>query len=420
MGRKPSEPMRPAPYGVPGAPFADESGIHITRYRDLVAITDHEKRGFFSQALSAHRQVMAAMGVDLPGGDVHVSWHFPWASAPQEFDGSPGRHATLRGVLEGYLSNRSIRELGPWIEQTAVELLTGHVLEQQEKHGAQGTGTIDFAQFTDTLAFHTMSELAGFPHGPEDEAFIKTYLDDVRTRTSFAEMLRPEGPEVRPYFDRIIAEHRDAGGGGLLAEIAAAHDAGLISRDEKHGLIFGCWSAGRDTTATLTALMLGLLAEAGLQSSLLSNLGPDGASWRHNVINESLRFTPFPANVAVCMKSVELDDFVIERNSVVTLHWEAGNRDPEAFGEDADRFEPGRRAKVTNLGFGRGLHYCVGAPLARYEADVVLRTVGSILGHYELTDWVRVPRVVDVVEKAEVTFDIRTALNNLRELGALA
>ncbi|WP_086008899.1 cytochrome P450 [Nocardia brevicatena] len=360
---------------------------------------------------------MSKMSVDLPEGDVHISWHFPWASAPRETDGSPGRHGVLRGVLEGYLSHRSVREHGPWIEQTALKLLADNVLQQREEHGSHGVGTIDFARFTDTLAFHTMSELAGFPHTPEDEAFIKTHLDDVLTRTNFVELLRPEGPEVRPYFDRIIAEHREAGGSGLLTEIAAAYDSGLISRDEKHGLIFGCWSAGRDTTATLTALMLGLIAEAGMQPGLSANLGPDGASWRHNVTNESLRFTPFSHNFAVCMETIHLDDFTIEPNSIVNLRWEAGNRDPEIFGDDADQFRPDRRVRAANLGFGRGLHYCVGAPLARYEADVVLRTVGSVLGHYELTDWVRVPRLVDMVEKAEADYDIRSALENLRNLG---
>lgn len=417
MVQKPSDPVRPAPYGVAGAPFADESGIHITRYHDLVTITDLEKKGAFSQALSAQRQVLREMGIDLPEGVVHVSWYFPWASAPREADGTAGRHTALRGVLEGYLSNRSIREVGPWIERTALKLLADNVAQQREMHGDQGVGSIDFAEFTDTLAFHTMSELAGFPHTPEVEAFIKTHLDDAANRTNFIDMLRPESPEVRPYFDRIIAEHLEAGRGGLLAEIAAAHESGLISRDEKHGLVFGCWSAGRDTTATLTALLLGLIAEAGLQSDLLANLGPEGASWRHNVTNEALRFTPFSHNLAVCMETVRLDDFVIEPGSIVNLRWEAGNRDPAAFGEDADRFRPDRRAKATNLGFGRGLHYCVGAPLARYEADVVLRAVGNVLGHYELTEWVRMPRFVDVVEKARVDYDIRTALDNLRALG---
>lgn len=415
---KPSDPVRPAPYSVAGDPFFDEQGaLHVTRYRDVTEITRRERRGQFSAALSVVRKTLARHGMTAPD-PVHLAWLFPWAQGVTEADGSPGRHTALHGVLAEYLGKQAVRDLRPTMETLAGQLVRENI-EENLAHGGT-VGTIDLARFADLLAFRSVSALVGLPRTPADEAFIMGHLAEYATRADIIEGMRPEAPEVREYFQHIVAGHD---GSGLLGRIIEAHQANQITVDERDGLIWGCWIAGRDSTATLMALLFGLIDEYGLTSTMVANLGENGVRWRAQAINEAARFTPFGVSMRTSVEEVRLDDgTILPEGTTVHLHWAAANRDPSVFGADAGEYVPGRGVPKQNLAFGHGLHYCIGSPVALAETDVAAVAVYGALPGLTLTKWHRLARLVDVVATAEAEYDLDAAARTLgtEQLRAMA
>lgn len=409
---KPSDYLRPE-LSPGGAPFINGMGIvHVTDAASVREVAERERRGDFSMGVKWIGAALATHGMVLPEKMLSV-WYFPWSASTQEPDGSPGRWAVLHEILKEYLTKQAVRELGPYINALALSLVRESV-ERQLASGARGVGEIDLAEFSDSLAFHTMSELAGFPHAPADVEFMMHHLREIASRTDFLDAFRPEAPEVGAYFDRIIDEHRRAGKGGLLAHIIRAYDAELITRDERNGLILGCWAAGRDTTATLTALLFGLVDEAGLTPTMVANLDSVGESWRKAAIVEASRFTPFAYNPTISTRDVVLDNgFRIPALSTVRLHWAAANRDPAIFGDDADRYWPDR-PKKRNFAFGHGLHYCLGEVLALHEVDAAARAVYGSLPELRMTAWHRQMGLVDVVDVATAQYDLDAAARILQ------
>jgi cytochrome P450 len=407
---RPSDPVRPE-FALPREPFADANQVvHITRYRDIVEVTELERRGHFNQALSVLLRALARQGYGLPAR-VHIAWLFPWAQGTHEADGSPGRHNVLSDVLRHYLKRRAVIDLTPVIERHALALLIDHVRGELE-HGT-GTGVIDIARVANTLAFRSMSSLAGFPQTPADEQFTVGHLQEFANRSDLIHSYAPEDPSVRDYFERVVGEH-GAGGPGLLGEIIRAYRAGTITLDERDALIWGCWAAGSDTTATLINLLVGLIDEAGLQEQMIANVDESGRQWRARAINEALRFTPFPYAPTIAVGDVHLKGgFAIPDGSQVKLHFDAANRDPEVFGEDAAVFDPQRRTDRQSLAFGRGLHYCLGDLLAHAEADVAAVALFGKLPELRIVAWQREPRVVDVVTTNRGEYDLHGAARRL-------
>jgi cytochrome P450 len=406
---KPSDPVRPAPYGTPGEPFFDEQGaLHLTRYHDVTEITRRERRGQFSSALSVVRRTLEKHGMTAPD-PVHLAWLFPWTQGTVEADGSPGRHAVLHGVLAEYLGKQAVRDLRPTMVEIAGQLVRENV-EQELAHGGT-VGTIDLARFTDLLAFRSVSALVGLPRTPAAEAFMMSHIEDYYHRADIIEGMEPEAPEVREYFQRIVDGHR---GDGLLGRIITAHSTGQITVDERDALMWGCWSAGRDTSATLTALLFGLVDEVGAVSTMVANLGEEGADWRAEAINEALRFTPFGVSMRISVEDVLLDNGItVPEGTQVQLHWAAANRDPSVFGEDAGEFVPERGVPRQNLAFGHGMHYCLGAPIALAEADIAAVAVYGGLPGFTMTKWHRLARLTDLVVTAEAEYDLPAAARTL-------
>ena len=406
---KPSDPVRPAPYGTAGEPFFDERGtLHLTRYHDVTEITRRERRGQFSAALSVVRRALSRHGMTVPDR-VHLAWLFPWVQGTVEADGSPGRHAVLHGVLAEYLGKQAVRDLRP----TMVEIANRLVRENVERERANGgtVGTIDLAQFTDLLAFRSISALIGLPPTPDAEAFMMAHIEEYYHRADLIEGMRPEAPEVREYFQRIVDGYR---GDGLLGRIVAAHHTGRITLDERDALMWGCWSAGRDTSATLTALLFGLVDEIGALSTMVANLGDDGADWRAKAVNEALRFTPFAVSYRISVEDVVLDNgTTVPEGTQVHLHWAAANRDPSVFGADAGEYVPERGVPRQNLAFGHGMHYCLGAPIALAEADIAAVAVYGGLPGLTVTKWHRLARLTDAVDIAEAEYDLPAAVRAL-------
>lgn len=153
----------------------------------------------------------------------------------------------------------------------------------------------------------------------------------------------------------------------LGATTAAVHD-GVLTRDEAAFNLMVVLGAGGETTTGLIGNAIRVLAERpALQQELRADVSRVPA-----FVEEVLRFeSPFRFHPKSAPRDTELGGVTIPSGAMVALLWGAANRDESVF-EQPDEFVLERPNVRLHTGFGRGIHYCIGAPLARLEARVVL------------------------------------------------
>ena len=170
------------------------------------------------------------------------------------------------------------------------------------------------------------------------------------------------------YLAARFAEARSDPGPDLLGDLARAADAGAFGDNEVMAMLVQLVGAGGESTAGLIGNAARLLAE----DPVLQEVVRADPELVVPFLEEVLRFeSPFRGHYRVVRRPATLGPASLRAGDHLVLHWGAANRDPEAF-DDPDRIVIDRRERHPHLAFGRGLHFCVGAPLARLEARVAI------------------------------------------------
>ena len=184
------------------------------------------------------------------------------------------------------------------------------------------------------------------------------------------------------YLGELVKKHRSSPDGSMLSGLA--NDDGPEAMGDQDLQITGVLLliAGHETTVNLIGNgMLTLLRNPDTLARLRREPG-----WAVPVVEELLRFEPpvqyLPNRAA--LTDITIDGTTIPRGSRLTLLIAAANRDPDRF-TDPDRFNPDRPDN-QHLGFGSGVHYCFGAPLARLEVHMALAALASRLDHPRLVE----------------------------------
>jgi cytochrome P450 family 144 len=177
--------------------------------------------------------------------------------------------------------------------------------------------------------------------------------------------------------------------GHVLGAAATGVREGVLTEDEAAFTLMVLLGAGGETTTSLIGNAVRILAErAPLQDQLRADTDLVAA-----FIEEVLRYeSPFRFHPRTARGPVELGGVEIPNRAMVMLLWGSANRDPSVF-DRPDDFVVGRANARQHVGFGRGVHYCVGAPLARLESRVVItklleRTRRWSLDHERPPSWV--------------------------------
>jgi cytochrome P450 family 144 len=154
----------------------------------------------------------------------------------------------------------------------------------------------------------------------------------------------------------------------VIGVAAAGVREGMLTEDEAAFTLMVLLGAGGETTTSLIGNAVRILAERpALQDQLRAR--PDLVP---AFIEEVLRYeSPFRFHPRTARGPVELGGLEIPDRAMVVLLWGSANRDPSVF-ERPEEFVLGRANARQHVGFGRGIHYCVGAPLARLESRVVI------------------------------------------------
>ncbi|GAA1762052.1 cytochrome P450 [Nonomuraea bangladeshensis] len=233
------------------------------------------------------------------------------------------------------------------------------------------------------LPVRVISEILGVPplarerFGAWSQALARG-LDAELTGSEQALAERDRAREAfRGYFTELLAERRERPAGDMLSTLVQLDE---LTTDELLTTSSDLLVAGHETTVSLIGNGVLALARAG-QSGYLAR-HPERAP---AVVEEILRYDP-PIQLIprVALEDVELHGQVLRAGEPVLALVGSANRDPEVF-DDPDRLdltrEPGR-----HLSFGLGVHYCLGAPLARMEAAIALTTLSAAAPDLALAD----------------------------------
>lgn len=280
----------------------------------------------------------------------------------------PPQHTRLRALMNKAFTTRAIEGLAPRIAGIVDELLDGIATRGR---------AFDFHRdFAYPLPATVIAAMLGVPRADVDK--LKGWSDDlaqfVLTSRANPDKYRRAAAgmaEMTEYFTQFIRRRAAEGGGeDVTAALLAARDRDdRLSEAEIVATALLLLFAGHETTTQLLANgLLALLRHRG-QFERLRAAGDDDAAAR-NAVEEMLRFDgPSLTMVRVAAADFEWHGQRIGRGDRVFLFIAAANRDPAVFG-DPDAFDIGRANAGEHLTFGYGIHFCIGAPLARLEGRV--------------------------------------------------
>jgi cytochrome P450 len=227
---------------------------------------------------------------------------------------------------------------------------------------------------------------------------------EISAETTQAQNVADPARSIYSEFAKLLEERRSAPRDDLMSALLEAEVEGeRLSQEELLGFCFVLIVAGNDTTTNLIANGAALLAEHPEQRRLLVG----DASLIPNAVEEMVRCeSPAQALPRRTTRALELHGEEIPAGSEVKLVWGAANRDPREF-EAAHRFDVGREIK-RHLGFGHGVHFCLGANLARLEARVAFEELLARIPEYEIEEKPR--RLTSIWARAFASLPIRFQL----------
>ncbi|MFD3515117.1 cytochrome P450 [Streptomyces sp. NPDC058657] len=276
----------------------------------------------------------------------------------------PPDHTRLRRLVAREFTPRRIEALAPRVQQ-----ITDELIDAMEAGGARGADVIDALAFP--LPMTVICDLLGVPDLDRDA--FRGWSNEVVARTS-PEAEQAAYAAAMPYLTGLIEAKRKAPGEDLLSAMihTADEDGDRLSADELLSMAFLLVVAGHETTVNLIGNGLRALFHHPEQLALLRGDLPgliDGA------VEEILRYDgPVEGSTPrIAREDTEFGGALIPAGSSVVIVMADADRDEARF-EDPARFDIRRDAR-GHIAFGHGIHFCLGAPLARLEGRIALRTL---------------------------------------------
>jgi cytochrome P450 len=351
----------------------DEDPVHhspldfwvLTRYEDVAAVLRDPR--FIKEPLVS--MVAARFGVTVPPG-VGLSM----------LDRDPPDHTRLRSLVSKAFTPRVVEGLRPRIQKMVDDLITR----------AQAVGTMDLIEeFAYPIPVSVICEMLGVP--VEDHERFKGWSLDI-ARGLDSVWLPPESEipkrsgaarhAIGDYMRGLIAARRASPRGDLLSALIAAEEAGdKLSEDELIATCILLLIAGHETTVNLIGNgTLALLRHPEELRRLRETPGMIPSA-----VEELLRYDgPVQRTARITSTEVTIGGRTIPKGEMVMPFIGAADRDPAQFPEP-DRLDLGR-ADNRHIAFGWGIHFCLGAPLARVEGQIAIDTLVRRLPRLTLVD----------------------------------
>ena len=351
----------------------DEDPVHhspldfwvLTRYEDVAAVLRDPR--FIKEPLVS--MVAARFGVTVPPG-VGLSM----------LDRDPPDHTRLRSLVSKAFTPRVVEGLRPRLQKIVDDLITR----------AEAVGRMDLIEeFAYPIPVNVICEMLGVPIG-DHERFKGWSLDIARGLDSVwlppeSEIPKRSGAArhaIGDYMRGLIAERRASPRGDLLSALIAAEEAGdKLSEDELIATCILLLIAGHETTVNLIGNgTLALLRHPEELRRLRETPGLITSA-----VEELLRYDgPVQRTARITSTEVTIGGRTIGKGEMVMPFIGAADRDPSQF-TGPDRLDLGRTDNC-HIAFGWGIHFCLGAPLARVEGQIAIDTLVRRLPRLTLVD----------------------------------
>jgi cytochrome P450 len=280
----------------------------------------------------------------------------------------PPDHTRLRRLVSRAFTPRAVERLRPYIQGVADDLL--------EPIEAQGSGDL-VVDYADHIPVTVVCELLGVPHEDHDRCYqwaegiglsIEATVSDENLKRADAATLA-----FQSYLGDLVRERTLRPRDDLLSALIAARedDDDRFTEGELISMAIELIGAGFETTRNLIGS--GILAL--LRNPLQMDRMLDDPSLIRSAVEEFLRYQP-PVQTAVprfALEDVEIDGVKVPKGTVVGAVIGSANRDPRRF-DDPERLDIGR-ADNQPLTLAPGIHYCLGANVARLEGEIAIATV---------------------------------------------
>ncbi len=298
----------------------------------------------------------------------------------QLMENEPPEHTRMRRLLSSAFGRGHVERLRPGIESLAVEMTDR----------LEPTSDL-LADFAEPFPVFVIADLLGFPRTDHvalrdwSQAIVHMYEPSVDEATRAAAV---EASEQFAGYVREVLEHRRRNPGeDLVTDLIAARDEGQqLSDDELVATIVLLLNAGHEASVnTFGNGLVALLGHPEQEARVRS-----GEVEVATALEELIRFdAPLQLFERTATADVEVAGTTVAAGQVVACLMGSANRDEAVF-EGADHFVVSRDPN-PHVGFGMGLHFCLGAPLARLELQISLRTLLDRFASIELTETPRRP-----------------------------
>ncbi len=379
----------PAFYGAPNATYAalhehcptfyweEQKQWFFTGY-DQVNMLLRDRR-FGRQIL----HITSREELGLPEPEAHLQ-NFDLAERHSLLEIEPPEHTRLRTLVNRAFVSRHIERLRPEIAALAERLIDGF-----ERDGK----TELLSSFADIIPVTLIGRMIGIPDemGPQLLAWSHDYVGMYMFKRSRADEDAADraAQEFAAYVRGLITERRREPRDDLLSHmIHTEHKGQLLTEDELVSTTIVLLNAGHEATVHQIGNSVRVILDSGLDPAALFR---DEATTERTV-EETLRIcAPVHIFQRYALEDVEIDGVSLKRGDKVSLILAAANLDPTKFTAPLE-FQPDRQ-EAPNLSFGAGIHFCIGAPLARLELNTALPILFRRLPGLRIAD---IPRVKDV------------------------
>ena len=296
----------------------------------------------------------------------------PWRPPSIILEADPPLHTRTRGVLMSVLSKPALQALGDDFKNTADMLVDDLVVKGEIDAVRDLAEAFPLRVFPDTIGLRKDGRENLLPYG--DMAFNAFGPRNELFERSFANAQ----PVVQWITDQC--QRHALATGGIGQQIYKAADAGKITEEEAGLLVRSLLTAGLDTTIFGIGAVLYCFAQFPDQWQVLR----ENPKLVRGAFEEALRFvSPVQTFMRTTSRAVNVDGIEIPEGQKVVLFLASANRDPRQW-EDPDRFDISRKT-LGHVGFGHGIHVCVGQMLARLEAQVLLTSLVERVDRIALT-----------------------------------
>ncbi|GLE52992.1 cytochrome P450 [Mycobacterium montefiorense] len=350
----------------------EEAPVYYDERHDFYALTRHED---VSAAFKDYQTYSSARGIDLA---MVKNNDLPQESKSMIFM-DPPEHRRMRTLVNKVFTPRAITSL----KDTVTELIEYH-LSRIDPHRFDVV-----ADFSALFPVEVISTVLGVPakHRQQIRHWVDTSLHREPGQIEMGEANWEAVTQIGTFYYHLIQERRKAPQDDMISGLIAAEvereGGGTTQLDDFEITGFATLLGGAGAE-TVTKLVGNAIVQFARNPDQWQKLLDDRAKVPA-AIEEVLRYeAPAQYNVRCSLKDVALHGVTIPAGKPVFLLGGSANRDPNAF-TDADKFDIDRdRTEAQNLGFGYGVHSCLGAALARLESAIALNKLLDLMPRYEV------------------------------------